>query len=109
VSVLERGKTVRLPPDTDARLGFVPGQAGAYFVFLAAPPETAGMHLLDLLTRPGSLTAMLTHDPGVSWPDRRGVDLAEAMLAGGGVAILQFATMADALACHGRLMREGVR
>jgi hypothetical protein len=43
---------MKLPPDTAAKLGFVPGSAGPFFVFLAAPPLTAGMHLLDLAREP---------------------------------------------------------
>ena len=97
---------MRLPSGTDARLGFFPGKHGPYFVFVAAPPNTAGMHLLDMVSRPGEMTALLTHDEGLTWPDRRGVALAEAMLEVGGVAILEFVTMADAIACHGRLKCE---
>ena len=97
---------MRLPSDTDARLGLV---AGVYFVFLARPPQQAGTHLLELLATPGNMTTLLTHDPGVSWPDRRGIGLAEATLAAGGVVILQFERMADALACHRRLLHASAR
>jgi len=97
---------MRLPFGSDARLGFFPGKHGPYFVFVAAHPNTAGMHLLDMVSRPGEMTALLTHDEGLTWPDRRGIALAEAMLEAGGVAVLQFERMADALACHGRLKRE---
>jgi hypothetical protein len=57
------------------------------------------MHLLDMVSRPGEMTALLTHDEGMTWPDRRGIALAEAILEVGGVAVLQFETMADAIAC----------
>jgi hypothetical protein len=45
---------------------------------------------------------------GVSWPNPRGA-LAEAILAAGRVGILQFETMSDALACHGRLMHQAAQ
>jgi hypothetical protein len=44
---------MRLPSGTDARLGFFPGKRGPYFVFVAGPPNTAGMHLLDMVFAPG--------------------------------------------------------
>jgi hypothetical protein len=49
---------------------------------------------------------LVKHKPGMSWPDRQGETLAEIALADGGVAILEFETMEDALACHGRVRRE---
>ena len=94
-------KPMRTPPGTASRLGLVMG--GGYFVFVAPPPVEPGPHLLDVLGRPGELTTLLTHDAGVSWTDRRGVALAEATLQAGGAVVMQFATLADALAAHRRL------
>ena len=99
---------MRLPPGTDVRLGLMP-DVPAYFVFIAPAPLKAGTHLLDLVNRPGEVAALLTHDAGVNWTDRHGVALAESVLTEGGAVIMQFETMADALAAHRRLLREGVR
>ena len=96
---------MKTPPGTEVRLGLV-ADLGGYFVFLAAPPLTAGTHLLDQVGRPGALTALLTHDDGMHWTDREGVALAEATLAAGGSVVMQFTTVMDALAAHARLVRE---
>lgn len=95
---------MKLPPGTEARLGLIP-QAG-YFVFLAVPPLTAGSHLLAQLEKPGSLTALITHDPGMDWTDRKGELLAEGVLHQGGAVVMRFETMADALGAQRRLVRE---
>ena len=93
---------MRLPPGTDVSLGRVEGDG--YFVFLAAPPLTAGTHLLE--PQPGSLTVLLTHDSGLAWTDKQGESLASGVLAAGGTVIMQFERLADALGAHGRLMRQ---
>jgi hypothetical protein len=64
-----------------------------------------GLHLLDLMTKPGTMVAMLTHDAETDWPDRQGVAMAEATLERGGSVITQFETMAGALSAHGRVLR----
>lgn len=92
---------MRLPPNTEVRLGLV-ADAPAFFVFLAVPPLRAGTHLLDMVSNPG-ISALLTFDRDVDWPDQKGVALIEATLEQGGPAILQFARLADALAAHKRL------
>ena len=95
---------MRLPPGTEARLGLIPNQG--YFVFLAAPPLQAGVHLLARLREPGTMTALLTHDPDLTWPDRYGEALAEHVLAHGGAVVMQFASMANAMSAQRRLGRE---
>ena len=67
---------------------------------LAADPEWARF---DSLRRPGGLSALVTHDPGETWPDRKGEALAMAVLARGGAVGLAFASVADALVCKRRL------
>jgi hypothetical protein len=58
-----------------------------------------------ILPPPGGLSVVLTHDAGVSWPDRRGEALAREVLAEGGTVALGFATLGDALACQQRIRR----
>lgn len=89
---------MRLPVGTDIRLCTIPELAA--FVLLAPPPLTAGMHLLDRL---GELSALITHDAGVVWPDKRGIALAEATLAQGSAVVLQFERVVDAVLAHRRL------
>ena len=94
--------SMNTPPGTRSCLGLIPG-TDTYFVFVAAPPLTPGMHLLDLLRRPGSLTLLLTHEEGVALPDRKGTLLAETMLGQGGSVVMQFASMTDALNANRQL------
>jgi hypothetical protein len=96
---------VKLPPNFDSRLCFIPGE-GAYFVFITTAPMKPGLHLLDLIMKPGSLATVLTHDAGTDWTDRQGERLAEATLAQDGAVIMQFETMADALSAHRRLLKQ---
>jgi hypothetical protein len=76
----------------------------AGFMVLAALqprlPSAADLHA------PGGLSALLSHDAGVSWPDRRGVSLMHAVLAEAGTVALVFETAADAAACRARLAAE---
>ena len=93
--------SLRLPPGGAARLHSLPATADCrWCVMLAADRERAG---LDSLWRPGGLSALVTHDPGCTWPDRKGEALAMAVLAQGGAVGLAFASVADALACKRRL------
>lgn len=55
------------------------------------------------LIKAGQITAMCTHDEGVSWPAARSVSVAVAALEQDGVVALSFVTLADALACKARL------
>lgn len=93
---------MRLPVGTDIRMGMLPG-VGRHYVFLAPRPRQAGMHLLDELARPGQLSALLTHDAGTDWPDRRGVALAEETLECGSPVIMEFASLSDALTAYRRV------
>lgn len=94
---------MRLPPNIDVRLGLIAGMP-AFFVFLAVPPLRAGTHLLDAVGKPG-VSALLTFDRDVQWPDQKGVALIEVTLEQGGPAIMQFARLADALSAHRRLVQ----
>jgi len=62
----------------------------------------------DLAT-PGTVAAVLGHDPGVTWPDRRGIGLADAVLESGGTVCFEFASLADAFTFRARLLREAGR
>ena len=97
---------MQIPDDLDIRLLLLPGQPSAACAIVAPAPLKAD---LSLFTKPGCMSAMLTHDPGLDWPDRRGERLAEAMLREGRPVGFVFASLADALACHRRLVREAAR
>lgn len=97
----ETSLRLRLPQDGAARLFSLPGAAGrGWCVVVAGDPERAR---LESLLTPGGLSAQITHDPGGTWPDRRGEALAMAVLARGGAVCLVFASVVDALACKRRL------
>ena len=90
-----------LPKGGAARLFSLPDiPAFEWCVIVAADPARAR---LESLSRRGALSAFLTHDEGLNWPNRRGEMLAGETLARGGAVALAFATMADALACKRRL------
>ncbi|MGK7864520.1 hypothetical protein [Falsiroseomonas sp. E2-1-a4] len=90
-----------LPKGGAARLFSLPDiPAFGWCVIVAADPARAR---LESLARRGALSAFLTHDEGLNWPNRRGEMLAGETLARGGAVALAFATMADALACKRRL------
>lgn len=92
---------LRLPSGGAARLFSLPTPTECrWCVMISADPERAR---LDSLRRPGGLAALVTHDPGGTWPDRKGEALAMAVLAQGGAVGLAFASIADALACKRRL------
>jgi hypothetical protein len=95
--------TSALPPGCDIRLCSALFGDG-WSVLVAVLPLKAEWG--NLLLRPGSLSAALTHDPGVSWPDRPGIQMAAAILRKGGVVSLEFASLGDALQCEARLRRE---
>jgi hypothetical protein len=96
---------LRVPEGGAARLFHVPAVAGlhpgGWAIIIAHTPEDARP---ECLMRPGEVQAILTHDEGLSWPNRRGEALADAVLAqGGGPVALVFRVLADALACKRRL------
>ena len=74
---------------------------------VAVGPEELVAHPTAVLNQRPGLTALLTHDAGLSWPDPTGEALAAAALEQGGAALLVFATAADAVACHARLAPGG--
>lgn len=93
----------RLPSGAATALHILPQSLAAPHVFavcvaIAPTPATPAA----LLQR-GRVSALLTHDAGMSWPDRAGETLLGAVLDHGGGAMLGFETMADALACKRRL------
>ena len=92
---------MRLPPNTEVRLGLI-ADVPAFFVILAVPPLRAGTHLLDMVSKPG-VSALLTFERDLDWPDPKGCALIEATLEQGGPAILQFSRLSDALSAHKRL------
>lgn len=74
------------------------------FVIVAARPPLSG-DLRDL-TAPAGLSALLSHDPGIIWPNARGKALAQAVLDRGGAVAFSFARLGDALSCRQWLERE---
>jgi hypothetical protein len=93
---------IAVPSDANIRLAQHGGE-WVVSVARAGAPEV----IADAMARPG-LSGIVTHDRGLSWPDRRGEALATALLAQpGAVVFLLFASLADALGCRRRL--EGGR
>ncbi len=85
---------------SDARIGLF-REGGAWCVSIARFGAPAS--LPDFLSRPG-LSGILTHNPGMSWPDRKGERLASATLAVEGTSVfLLFHSLADAMGCRKRL------
>jgi hypothetical protein len=72
-----------------------------FFAILAAaaPREPSAADL----RKPGGVSACITHDAGVSWPDRRGLSLLNAIVSNGGIVMLAFQTAKDAAACRERI------
>ena len=95
---------IRLPPGAEARLFLRHGNPTPHLVALAVPPLAADP--LEITNRPGGLFAVITHNPGMTWPDAKGCALASAVIGAGGGVVLGFATLGDALACHARLKRH---
>ena len=89
---------IAIPADATTRLF---RDAGGWCVSIIR--EGAAPTIYENLARPG-LTGQFTHDPGVPWPDRKGVALVNALLAQPeSAAFLMFANNADAVACWERL------
>lgn len=95
----------RLPAAAQARL-HVREACGRpiYFIAIAVPPVEAKP---EAVTTRGLAHALLSHDPGVAWPDSRGEALMHATVEAGGVAVLAFPSLADALKAKARL--DGAR
>ena len=89
---------ILIPPDASIRLS---REGGAWCVSIAR--SGAPSSLLDCLSRSGQ-SGIVTHDPGMNWPDRKGVALINALLTQPeAAAFLLFATNADAVGCWTRL------
>jgi hypothetical protein len=101
---MQHSRTLPWHAGAAARLHVIPGDAHPYVVVVAADEADATP---EALARPGSLTAVVTHDPGLTWPDRRGESLARGVLEAGGVAALGFVRLGDALAAHARIKGGG--
>ena len=94
-----------LPEGGAARLFSIDTMAGFPWCVIAAPtPERARP---EALSARGQVSAVLTHDEGLSWPGARGEALAAATIAQGGAVALAFVSMGDALACKRRLEGGG--
>lgn len=98
---------MQLPNGTRCAVHSFPAIAGATWAVIAAAAPTEPQP--DVLTQRGQLSAILTHDAGLSWPDAKGVALAEAVLAAGGAVAFGFAALADAMACAAMLRRAGAQ
>ena len=89
---------IRVPTDATIRLQH---ERGAWIVAIT---RAGGPDTIPKLADAGGALALLTHDPGMCWPDREGEALADAVLAQpGGAAFMAFEALADALACRKRL------
>jgi hypothetical protein len=51
------------------------------------------------------MSAMLSHDDGMNWPDKRGEQLMRAVLQECGTVVLLFDLQRDAKACRAKLLR----
>ena len=92
---------ITIPSGSQVRLQYTtPGAA-----VIVLPP---GADSVDeaLMGRPGRLHATLTHDEGITWPDRTGILLANLAAEDGGFIAFQFQTEVDAEACLRRLREE---
>jgi hypothetical protein len=89
------------PADATARLHILNDHSDCPFaVIIARPPlEPVPTNLL----RPGKHSTILTHDRDLHWPDRHGEMLAATTLEAGGVVLMGFARLTDAMACHAKL------
>ena len=92
---------IRIPPGADVRLSVLPP-----CVIIAPAGSEAS---LAGLTTPGGVSAILTHEAGITWPQRSGQLLADEILRAGGTVCFEFENLADAFACRARLLREAAQ
>ena len=93
-------RDIELPPGADVRSSM---KAGLSFVTIAPPGLPADFTSAIKACAP-AVHQLLTHDAGISWPDRMGCRLANNVLArGDGLVVAQFETLADALAFRKKL------
>jgi len=99
--------TISLPAGTAARLHIIPEPQAQGFphAVVVAPPgrEATPAAFAALLTEPGGMAALLTHDAGLAWTDRAGEILLAATIERGGVAVMAFINLADAMAACRRV------
>ena len=93
-------RSIVIPAGADIRLCMRPPDS---IVVVAPSPLKAD---LDLLIGEPLVIGMFVQGAGTTWPDKAGCSLASAYLAAGHPILLQFETLADALACQNRLARE---
>jgi hypothetical protein len=86
-----------------ARLHVLPSGPYRHAVVLARPPLEATP---AAVMRDGALAVHLTHGRGVTWPDAAGLAMACAALEAGDGVVLAFERLADAIACHGKLLAQ---
>jgi hypothetical protein len=91
------------PAGCDIRITTGPNGGATWAVLVATPPFKAE---ISTFLRRGCVAAVLTHDEGMHWPDRKGTLMASAVLAQGGAVAFEFQSLADALRCEARLRRE---
>ena len=97
-------KTTTFQPDVTARLHILPVADFRFMVAVADDPA----HAVPDLT-PARVSALLTHDDGLTKPNARGwaLALALAVVEKGGTAMCAFDTLADALAFRARVTGGG--
>ena len=88
-----------IDPPQVTKVGRIPG--GAFCVCAADARKPS---IIDC-RQPGQVSAWLSHDKGMSWPDRKGEILLKALLAEGGTAVMVFEEARDAELCRGKLLR----
>ncbi len=88
--------SIAVPEGHDVRTSLVAGKA---LVFIGP----AGAPGLVPVPPVGQVSAYLTHNRGLSWPDKADAALAAGTLATGGAVALEFACLGDALAFRKRL------
>jgi hypothetical protein len=89
------------PFHATARLCFLGAGDLQYGLLLTRVTHTPA--LFETLTQPGGVSAILSHDKGVVWPDPGGIAIAVSVLEAGGAAMLAFADLADALKAKARI------
>ena len=100
-------RNTRLPPDASVRLYPFGSPGGLWHaVFISRPPQEATPEVwAKLMNTPGATLACVTHDKGVSWPDRKGEGMVHAALDRGGLALLAFTDLGDALMAKSKAER----
>ena len=98
----------RLPSHAAVRLFpcMPPGALWHAVIISRLPREATPDAWATLMKTPGAVLACLTHDKGVTWPDRKGEAMVHAALEGGGMALLAFSDLGDALMCKRRAERS---